>query len=59
MNQKLLTSNEVAQGLEISERTLKAYRKRKTNPIPCYKIGGAIRYDEKEVQEWLDSQKEN
>lgn len=47
----MLTVKELARKLGLSERTIYAYRTRLG--LPYYKFGRSIRFDEKEVEEWL------
>lgn len=52
---KLLTSDDVAAKLLIPKSTLTAWRYHRIGP-PSMKIGKHVRYDEAEVDRWLDEQ---
>lgn len=51
----MLTVKELAKKLGLSERTIYSYRTRLG--LPYYKFGRSIRFDEKEVEEWLAKRK--
>ena len=55
MDQALLTPQEVADLLRISQHTLASWR-RQTNPhdLPWIEVGGSVRYRREDVQTWLD-----
>ena len=53
----LLTERDVAEKLKVSVRTVEHYRKREINPIPFIKLGGAIRFQWLDVEEWIERQK--
>lgn len=48
---RLITAQEVAEHLKISENTVKVYRK--TGKIPAKKIGGRFLYLEKDVIDFI------
>lgn len=48
---RLITAQEVAEHLKISEHTVKVYRK--TGKIPAKKIGGRFLYLEKDVIDFI------
>ena len=54
--QLLLNTREAAKALSISERTLWALT-RPRGPIPCVRIGRAVRYDLRDLREYVDRQK--
>ena len=56
MSEELLTTAEVAKRLKVDQRTVWAYRTRKIDPLPCYKIG-ALRFKWSEIEAWLERQK--
>lgn len=51
LEQKLLTINEVAEYLQISEVTLKKWVK--NNDIPYYRVGKNFRFKRSDLDEWL------
>ena len=55
MDQALLTPQEVADLLRISQHTLASWR-RQANPhdLPWIEVGGSVRYRREDVQGWLD-----
>jgi len=50
---RLLTDAEVAEVLGCSRSKLMQLRK---NGLPFIRVGGSIRYDQEQLQLWLDSQ---
>ena len=50
---KLLTISEVADYLNIKQKTI--YAKTEAGEIPCYRIGGLIRFRLDEIDKWLES----
>lgn len=55
MAPKLLTVDEVAEIFRVSKPTI--YRMIQSRILPFYKIGGALRFKETEVLEYLESQR--
>ena len=55
MDQALLTPQEVADLLRISQHTLASWR-RQANPhdLRWIEVGGSVRYRSEDVQQWLD-----
>ena len=53
LKQGLLTVKEVAEILNCRPSTVYAWAK--CGEIPCYKIGGLLRFDQKEIEEWIKS----
>lgn len=51
----LFTENELSKFLKVSPVTL--YRLRLSG-MPCFRVGGQLRYDLDAVLEWLQSEKE-
>ena len=49
----LLTPREAAAALSISPRLL--WSKTKLEEIPCIRLGKAVRYSQKALQEWIDN----
>lgn len=56
MTRKLLTERQVAELLEVSIRTLQAWRMQNDGP-PYIKVGFAVRYDPADLEEWLQARK--
>ena len=55
---RLLTIKQVAERLTVSVGCLRAWRIRGDGP-PAIRIGSALRWDEREVDAWLDSRRES
>jgi len=55
---KLLKIGEVARLLGVTTETIYNYRRREVDPIPCIKLGGAIRFDADDVDAWIKKQRE-
>lgn len=56
----LLTEGELAERTKLSMSTLHNLRRPgRPDPIPFYKIGGAVRYDEEDVRKWLERRRCN
>lgn len=51
---RLLTKHEIAQKLQVSERTIDQWRQ--CNRFPDVKLGRVVRFNEAAVAEWLVSQ---
>ena len=51
----LMNARDAAKALAICERTLWELTKR--GDIPCIRIGRAVRYDPRDLAEWIDRQK--
>jgi excisionase family DNA binding protein len=54
-NGKLLTMGQVAERLNVSRGWL--YKKIQAGIIPHFKIGGMVRFDPKDLDEWLSGHK--
>jgi len=52
---QLLTPRETAKALAISERTLWALTQQ--GDIPVVRIGRSVRYDPRDLNEWIEKQK--
>lgn len=50
----ILTTKELCEKLKFSRVTISKWRKQ---GMPCIKVNRAIRFDEKEVMDWLNEQK--
>lgn len=48
---KILTAAQVSELLGVSRETV--YRLTRTNKIPYFKIGTALRFSEKSIEEWI------
>jgi excisionase family DNA binding protein len=57
MNTDILTVREVAAYLKITEKT--AYRLAADGKIPGFKVGGAWRFKEAEIEAWIAGQHNN
>ena len=55
----LLTTNEVAEILQVSPRTLQTWRAKHPNELPFIRVGGQIRYREDDVEDFLDEYDED
>lgn len=55
---RLLTIKQVAERLTVSVGCLRAWRLRGEGP-PAIRIGSALRWDEHEVDAWLDARRES
>lgn len=53
--EKLLTLQQIAQKLQISETTL--YKLARNGKIPAIKIGNQWRFKMEDIEKWLESQK--
>ena len=51
--ENLMAVREVAQKLCLTEAAIRNYVLKKK--IPCYKIGGAVRFGKQEIEEWVKS----
>lgn len=56
MNDKLLSVEEASDILGVSEATLNTWRVNGLN-VPYFKIGGAVRYKESDLREYIEWQK--
>lgn len=56
---KLISPKELAEYLGISINSLAVWRTNKTYPIPYIKVGGKIRYDLDDINQWLNNRKNN
>lgn len=54
----LLTIQELAERLTVSVGCIRAWRLRGDGP-PAIRVGTALRWDPREVDEWLDSRRES
>lgn len=50
-NLKLISAAELAEKLNVSKSWV--YQASHSKSIPCYKIGGHLRFDLEEVKEWI------
>jgi excisionase family DNA binding protein len=55
---RLLTISEVADRLTVSVGCLRAWRIRGEGP-PAIRVGSALRWDEREVDAWLNARRES
>lgn len=54
MDTQIMTIKEIAEYLKITEKT--AYRLAGQGRIPGFKVGGAWRFRQSEVEAWIDQQ---
>lgn len=52
---ELLTTDQVANALGLSSRTLAAWRSSRTHSLPYVKTGSRVRYRSGDVAAWLES----
>jgi excisionase family DNA binding protein len=52
---ELITIKEVADFLQIAEKTI--YRLAAEGKIPAFKVGGSWRFKRKEIEDWLEKQR--
>lgn len=51
---ELMTTDELCEKLKVSRPTIERYRKK---GMPYKKVGRLVRFDAKEVMEWINAQK--
>jgi len=56
---ELLTTEQVAAILGLSNRTLATWRSSGRNPLPYIKVGSRVRYQRQDVMAWLESRRTN
>lgn len=54
----MLTTKQLAEQLKVDRKTVERWRKKGTGPKWIKLSDQVVRYDEKDVQEWLDKKKE-
>lgn len=52
MNQTLMTAEEVAKFINVTPAYI--YRLKANRKIPFIKIGGAVRFDQDQIKEWIE-----
>lgn len=52
---ELITIKDVAEFLQIAEKTI--YRMAADGKIPAFKVGGSWRFKRKEIENWLENQR--
>ena len=57
MKENLIGINKMAKKLDVPVSWL--YSRTRTNEIPHYKIGKYVKFDEKEIWDWLKTQNES
>jgi len=55
--EKLITTQEVAKIIGVSNKTVDRMRQRKTNKLKCIKINGTVRFDPEDVDAFLKKHK--
>ena len=59
-NEQLLTSEETAALLRLSEHTLASWRRTAArSDLPWVEVGGLVRYRRGDIQRWLDTRTKN
>lgn len=59
-SEQLLTAEETAALLRLSEHTLASWRRTgRTSDLPWVEVGGLIRYRRGDIQRWLDARTKN
>lgn len=53
----LLTSEEAADYLSLKKNTLVYWRCTKSQQVPYIKVGGRVRYQQKDLDKWLEKQR--
>jgi excisionase family DNA binding protein len=56
MSDEILTLKELAEFLKLTEKT--AYRLAAEGKLPGFKVGGSWRFKSKDVDAWIEEQKE-
>jgi len=56
MTDEILTLKEVADYLKLAEKT--AYRLAAEGKLPGFKVGGSWRFKKKDIEKWIDGQKQ-
>jgi hypothetical protein len=51
--ERLLTLRETADLLRVHPKTLQRYTRRRSNPLPCIRFDGALRFRPSAVDRWL------
>lgn len=54
----LLTAREAAKSLAISTRSLWSLTQPR-GPLPCVRIGRSVRYDFRDLEKWIEGQKQD
>ena len=54
---RLLTAREVAELLGFSSATVVNWAEAETGAIPCFRIGGRLRFRRTEVEAWLEERR--
>lgn len=57
METEILTIHDIAKRINVSESWI--YKKAKAGIIPHVRIGGAIRFIEKDIEAWINAHKDN
>lgn len=53
----LLTKKDVAKIIGVSEKTIDRFRNRKTNRLKCLKVSGTVRFERKDVDDFIKKHK--
>ncbi len=57
MPNEIMTVKEVSEYLKLAEKT--TYRLAAKKELPGFKVGGSWRFDKKDIDNWIASQKNN
>ena len=55
--EELLTKKDVAKIIGVSEKTVDRFRNRKTNRLKCLKVSGTVRFERKDVDDFINKHK--
>ncbi len=53
----LLSKQDVAKLMKVSVKTIDRFRNRKTNRLKCLKISGTVRFERKDVDDFINKHK--
>lgn len=55
MANEIMTVKEVASYLKVAEKT--AYRLASQGELPCFKVGGSLRFEKSDIEKWINEKK--
>lgn len=55
MTDEIMTVKEVASYLKVAEKT--AYRLASQGELPCFKVGGSLRFEKSDIEKWINEKK--
>ena len=53
----LLSKQDVAKLMKVSVKTIDRFRNRKTNRLKCLKVSGTVRFERKDVDDFINKHK--